>query len=255
MKNIFITGAAAGIGRATAALFVRRGWFVGLADRDAAAVQALAAELGPGCASAHPLDVSDYASARAALDAFVDARGGQLHVLHNNVGIVGVGAFETLSPDMHRRIIDINVTGVINLLHAAHPHLKKTAGALVINMSSGSALYGTPDFASYSASKHAVSALTEALDIEWGAQGIRVTDILPPFVKTAMVDDNESASRLIARLGVNVAPEDIAEEVWAQVESPRLHRTISLPLRIVAPLVRGLPNRIPREILRRLSGH
>lgn len=255
MKSIFITGAAAGIGRSTAELFSERGWYVGLADRDESAIAELATKLGTHRASAHPVDVSDYASVSNAINQFVSARGGKLHVLHNNAGVLRVGPFESISPEEHRRIIDINVTGVINVLHAAFPHLKNTPGAHAINMSSGSALYGLPDFASYSASKHAVSALTEALDIEWAAHGIRVTDILPPFVKTAMVNDNRSATRLISRIGANVGPDDIAEEVWAQVGNPRLHRAISLKLRAAAPWVRALPSQIPRELLRRLSGH
>jgi NAD(P)-dependent dehydrogenase (short-subunit alcohol dehydrogenase family) len=254
MKNIFITGAGAGIGRATAELFAERGWFVGLADRDTAAVQTLAEKLGAQRASAHPLDVSNYASVRTALDTFVATRNGELHVLHNNAGVLRVGAFEEITPQDHKLIVDINVTGVINVLHAAFPHLRQTPDALVINMSSGSALYGVPDFASYSATKHAVSALTEALDIEWATHGIRVTDIMPPFVKTAMVDDNRSATQLIRRMGVKAGPEHLAEAVWEQVHYPRLHRTVSAQLRAIAPLIRRVPSRVPREMLRILSG-
>ncbi|MCP6059511.1 SDR family NAD(P)-dependent oxidoreductase, partial [Klebsiella pneumoniae] len=87
----------------------------------------------------------------------------------------------------HARILAINVQGVVQMTHAAFPYLKATPGAQVINMGSASGVYGTPHMASYSASKFAVRGFTEALELEWRRHGIRVGDLMPPFVRTPMV--------------------------------------------------------------------
>ncbi len=253
MDNIFITGAAAGIGSETARLFAARGWRVGLADRDEAGLARLQAELG-ALASTYPLDVTDIAQVRAALAAFTASTGGRLRVLHNNAGILKIGPFEAISPEDHRRIVDINVTGTINVLHAAFSHLQGTSGAQVVNMSSASAMYGTPDFASYAASKHAVRALTEALDIEWRQHGIRVTDLMPPFVNTGMVQSQTYQAPVIERLGVNLTPQQIAAEVWALVESPRLHRPVTAQLRALWWAIRVMPPSAVRAVMAQLSG-
>ncbi|MFZ5756565.1 MAG: SDR family oxidoreductase [Pseudomonadota bacterium] len=254
MNTIFITGAAAGIGCETARLFVANGWFVGLADRDQAGLARLAAALGAERCSTHVVDVTDMASVRAALADFAARTGGRLQVLHNNAGVLKIGPFEEIAPEEHRRIVDINIAGAINVLHAAFPYLKATPGAQVINMSSASAAYGIPEFASYSASKHAIRALTEALDIEWARHGIRVTDLMPPFVNTGMVQSQTYRSPIIEKLGVNLTPEAVAGEVWAQVQSPRLHRPLTAPFRALWPVARSMPAGVTRAILRRLSG-
>lgn len=250
MNSIFITGAGAGIGRATARLFSSKGWFVGAADRDVAAVEALRDELGEDSCSAHFLDVVDAGSVQNALTEFTGRTNGMLRVLHNNAGILKVGRFEQISLEEHKRIIDINVTGLINVLHAAFPHLRDTPNAQVINMSSASAAYGTPDFASYSASKHAVRALTEALQLEWEAHGIRVGDLMPPFVNTNMVQSNEGGSPIIEKMGVNLSAEDIAAAMWAQVQSPKLHRRVSLQFQALSALSTVTPDSLTRQVFR-----
>lgn len=251
MDTIFITGAGAGIGLATARMFASKGWFIGAADRDAAALAALQREIGAEKCSTHLMDVTDMASVQAAFTAFAQRSGNTLRVLHNNAGILKVGLFSEISPEEHARIVAINVVGLMNVLHAAFPLLKGTPGAQVINMSSASAAYGTPDFASYSASKHAVRALTEALEIEWEPHGITVTDVMPPFVNTGMVKANEHASKIFARLGINLGAEDVAAAVWKQVQSPQLHRPVSTQFRALWPLARSAPQ-VTRAIMRKL---
>lgn len=249
---IFITGAAAGIGRETALLFASKGWFVGAADRDEAALEALQKELGEGRCSIHVMDVVDEVSVKKALADFTEHTGGQLRLLHNNAGILKVGPFEEISMAAHRAVVEVNVIGLMTVLHAAFPYLKATPGAQVVNMSSASAAYGIPDFASYSASKHAVRAMTEALDIEWEPHGIRVCDLMPPFVNTGMVKQNEQGSRLFERLGVNLTPDVVASQVWAQMEQPRLHRPISMQFRALWPIARSAPASVTRGVLRKL---
>ncbi|WP_417530394.1 SDR family oxidoreductase [Marinobacter lipolyticus] len=249
---IFITGAAAGIGRETARLFASRGWFVGAADRDEEALAALQDELGEGRCSTHVMDVVDEVSVKKGLADFAERTGGQLRLLHNNAGILKVGPFEEISLSAHRAVVEVNVIGLMTVLHAAFPYLKATPNAQVVNMSSASAAYGIPDFASYSASKHAVRAMTEALDIEWEPHGIRVGDLMPPFVNTGMVQQNEQGSRLFERLGVNLTPDVVAAQVWAQVEQPRLHRPISMQFKALWPIAKSAPATVTRGVLRKL---
>ncbi|MZR63550.1 SDR family oxidoreductase [Alcanivorax sp. DP30] len=210
MKRIFITGAASGIGLATAKLFHRNGWQVGITDINSQALKSVAAELDN--IWYRKLDVTDDIACQHAVKDFAEEGG--LDVLFNCAGILQMGRFEDIPAAKHKQIIDINVTGLINMSLAAYPHLLESKSPVVINMSSASAMYGTPHFASYSASKFAVRALTESLDIEWGRQGIRVTDVMPPFVSTPMVTEAEFRAPVIDRMGVNLDAEDIANAVW-----------------------------------------
>lgn len=223
---IFITGAAAGIGRATAELFAARGWFVGLYDLDEAGVRALAAQLPAGAAVAGRLDVTDYAAFEAALAQFWQAAGQRLDLLFNNAGVGQSGDFESQPMARHRATIAVNFEGVVNGCHAAFPYLKRTPGARVISMSSASAIYGAPGLAAYAATKFAVKGLTEALDIEWRRHGITVRDILPLFVDTAMVRNFEAQLKAKDALGMHLVPADIARVVWRAAHWrlwPRVH--------------------------------
>lgn len=253
MKAIFITGAGAGIGAATARRFHAAGWSVGLVDVNEMAVATLAAELGERVWW-RTLDVTDSNRVHAAIEAFAGEHGGYLHVLFNCAGILRTGAFEKISPGQHKGIIDINVTGLINVTHAAFRFLRATPGAMVVNMSSASAVYGVPDLASYSASKFAVRGLTEALEIEWQKYDIRVLDIMPPFVRTAMVAQNQSP--VIDRLGVGLDANDIADAVWHAVRKGNagaVHRPVGLQFRATMLAAKLTPSGLTRGLMRFLS--
>lgn len=210
--SIFITGAAAGIGRATAERFSRAGWFVGLYDVNEAGVRDLAGQLEPAVAGS--LDVTDAGAYAIALEAFFSAAGGRLDLLFNNAGIVTIGDFEQVPLARHHAVVDVNFKGVINGCHLALPYLKRTPGARVISMCSASALYGSPPFTVYGASKFAVRGFTEALNVEWARHGITVMDVLPLFVDTPMVRGFESAPQSMERLGLRLQADDIARTVW-----------------------------------------
>ncbi|WP_068826041.1 SDR family oxidoreductase [Pseudomonas sp. BMS12] len=224
MNTILITGAASGIGAATARLFHARGWQVGLLDINHLALAELAAELG-GVWHAE-LDVGDAGAVREALQDFCSLHGGRLRLLFNCAGILRFGHFEDIALDEHARILQINVLGLLQMTHAAFPYLKGTPGAQVINMGSASGLYGTPHMASYSASKFAVRGLTEALELEWQRHGIRVGDLMPPFVRTPMVAQQSFEPPALRRMGVKLAAEDIAAAVWQQAQHAKVHRPI-----------------------------
>ncbi|PVY70008.1 NADP-dependent 3-hydroxy acid dehydrogenase YdfG [Tamilnaduibacter salinus] len=253
MKRILITGAASGIGRATATLFARNGWTVGLLDVNNDALVSLSDELAG--AWYQRLDVTSHSDCIEACEAFAEAHDG-LDVLFNCAGILRMGAFEDIAADQHAQIINVNVNGLMNMSLAALPHLKKGDQPAVINMSSASALYGTPDFASYSASKFAVRGLTEALNIEWERQGIRVVDIMPPFVKTPMLDEAEYRAPVVDRLGVNLSADDIAGEVYKAANGPTpVHNPVGGLFRLMTLMDKVLPSRSTKWTMSWLSRH
>lgn len=229
--SIFISGAAAGIGRATALRFLQEGWRVGAFDIDGAALEQLADDVPVnfyGNFMRGELDVTDNDSWRAALTRFAETtEGGGINVVFNNAGLLCSGDFTATAIEDHERLLRVNVQGVLAGCYHALPHLEAAAdsrvGARVINMSSASAIYGQPALVSYSASKFAVRGLTEALNIEWQDKGINALDVMPLFVQTRMVEGETTPT--MRRLGVRLAPEDVAETVvrMAYYRGNRVH--------------------------------
>ena len=231
MNSIFISGAAAGIGKATALAFLKQGWLVGAYDINSDALSQLQQDCGGFCGDdalalnpnqgrgrliVGPLDVTSEKSWHVALADFTQHTGGQLNMLFNNAGVLCSGDFSETPLHAHQRLLAINVQGVLQGCYLARPYLAAAAKAApgcarVINMSSASAIYGQPALASYAASKFAVRGLTEALELEWKPLGIQVMDIMPLFVKTDMVTGMQASS--MTRLGVRLSADDIAEMV------------------------------------------
>ncbi|MFT3858617.1 MAG: SDR family oxidoreductase [Aquabacterium sp.] len=260
---IFITGAAAGIGRATALRFARQGWFVGISDADAPGLDSLSRELGatPLCAGhfAAPLDVRDMAAWQDVLTRFWQAAGQRMDALFNNAGIAVTAPFEEADVQRHRLLVEVNLIGMIQGYHAAHPYLKQTPHSLVINMCSASALYGQPMLSTYSATKAAVRALTEALNIEWARQGIQVIDLLPLFVNTGMVRDEVSRMKTVSLLGVRLSADDIAAQAWARAQARHrrlpVHTHVGWQTRLFAVLSKLSPSAINRLVTAWLGGY
>ncbi len=256
-KTIFITGAGAGIGAATARLFAEAGWQVGLFDRDFTAVTQLAREIGHDRAMAGSLDVGNAKQWHSALDGFVHWAG-QLDVLLNNAGILYSGAFENTPLEHHSRTIQVNVNGVLNGCHSAFQHLNANPhGARVINLSSTSAIYGQTNLASYSSSKFAVRGLTEALDNEWKPHNIRVMDIMPMFVQTAMVTNMDAGS--IEKMGVHLSAEDVANVIYKAATTNRwlapTHWPVGLTSKALYHLSGVTPDPLNKMINRWLGQH
>lgn len=247
-KAIFITGAASGIGKATATLFSQRGWRVGCYDIDADGAQTVAQTLGPSCSHGH-VDVTSEASWRSAIADFTSDTA-ELDVLFNCAGILRMGRFEDVGPAESRNQLEINVMGVVLGIQVCLPLLEKARGT-VINMSSASAIYGQPELAVYSASKFAVRALTEALDIELAPKGVRVTDIMPGYVDTPMLSSQTYRAASLQKLGIKLKADDIAALAWKVVHSNKLHYIPQANMRVFSRLSSFLPS-ISRSTMRRL---
>jgi NAD(P)-dependent dehydrogenase (short-subunit alcohol dehydrogenase family) len=183
-KIVIVTGAASGIGRASALRLASEGASVACLDMDEAGlaetVRALAASEREGIAI--PCDISQESSVKAAVEQVI-ARFGRLDVLCNIAGILRSDRSHELSLENWNRVLAVNLTGPFLMCRAAIPHLLQTRGAIV-NMSSTAALGAHPWMAAYAASKGGVLSLTRALAIEYVKQGLRVNAICPGGVKT-----------------------------------------------------------------------
>ncbi|WP_341267819.1 SDR family oxidoreductase [Gordonia malaquae] len=223
MPSIVITGGAAGIGLATAKLFRSHGWTVGIYDVDKTALAAAAAddpELITGA-----LDVRDPDQWDAALADFTSHTDGQLDVLDNNAGILLSGNLADISPEAIKAQIDIDALGVTLGARAAHKYLKATPDSHLVNIASASAIYGQPGIATYSATKFFVAGLTEALELEWQQDDIRVVSIWPLWAQTALAEDTDAKST--RTLGVRLTAEDVAAKVWESVHPSTVDRLLS----------------------------
>jgi NAD(P)-dependent dehydrogenase (short-subunit alcohol dehydrogenase family) len=244
--TVFISGAAAGIGRATAVLFAQRGYRVGAYDVDLAGLASLRDEVSirGGDIAIGQLDVSSAEDWAQQLEAFTGPSR-RLDVLVNNAGVLSHGRFEEIGLQTQRRIVDVNVYGTMAGLHTAFAYLRDTRGAQVVNLCSASAIYGQPELATYSASKFAVRGLTEALELEWRRYGIRVIAMWPLFVQTPMVDGVETnATR---RLGVHLSAEDVAKSIYAATHAtpsrlPKVHYPVGRQTKVLAGLAQMSPN-------------
>ncbi len=225
-KAVFITGAAAGIGRATALTFARRGFTVGGYDIDEVGLKTLADDIDQigGTAITGHLDVTDTDEMAQRVGEFARAAGDRLDVMINNAGILLAGRFEDLDARAHLKEIDINTKGVVNGLHAAFPYLRATPNSVVVNLASASAIYGQAEIANYSATKFFVRGITEALDIEWNRYGIRVIAMWPLYVQTAMTDHIKTGTT--ESLGIRLTAQDVADAIMKAVEPSRLRRAI-----------------------------
>jgi NAD(P)-dependent dehydrogenase (short-subunit alcohol dehydrogenase family) len=239
-KSIFITGAASGMGREGAKLFHSNGWRVGAIDRSEDGLLSLTRELGADRLWTQAVDVTDKPSFERALADFCGGDGGAgLNMMWNNAGIGESGWFEDVPYNAAMRVVDINFRAVLTGAHVSLPYLKKCAGSLLFSTSSSSATYGMPRIAVYSATKHAVKGLTEALSVEWRRHGVRVADVLPGLIETAILettpDHSENARATTSMEDIRArAPKkgmfrlmpasSVAEVAWQAYHHPsRLH--------------------------------
>ncbi|MFT5222118.1 MAG: NADP-dependent 3-hydroxy acid dehydrogenase YdfG [Glaciecola sp.] len=244
-KVVAITGGAQGIGAATAALLVSRGAKVGLGDLDLELATATAKQLGPAAMASH-LDVTQADSVSAFLDA-VEGALGPIDVLINNAGVMFVGAFTKESEATTDLLIDVNVRGVINGCKAVLPRFEDRGHGHIVNVASMAGRVAPALLATYSATKHAVIGLTDALRNEYSGAGIQVSAIMPNVVNTRL--GSGTARNIVKPLEAT----DVAE-VIAKVITTRQNQSSVPPwLGPVSELLRPLGSRA-RLRMEKLSG-
>jgi NADP-dependent 3-hydroxy acid dehydrogenase YdfG len=211
---VAITGGARGIGRATAAALVARGARVAIGDIEAQLAEQTARELGSST-----IGLSLDVTARSSFEGFlgqVEERLGPLDVLINNAGIMPIGPFVQESDATARRLVDINLHGVIlGSKLALERFLTRRHGHLV-NIASSAGKAGFPGGATYCATKHAVVGLSEAIRAELRGTGIDVSVVMPVVVKTELGSGLPETRAFKA-----VTPEQVAEAIVAALQFPR----------------------------------
>ena len=215
-QAIFITGAASGMGRETAMLFAGKGWFVGATDVNEDGLKTLQQVLGSENCWIRKLDVTSRTDFETALAEFAAKSGDRLDLMFNNAGIGESGWFEDVPYDAAMRVVQINFVGALNGAYASLPWLKKTPNSLLFTTSSSSATYGMPRIAVYAATKHAVKGLTEALSVEWARHGIRVADVLPGLIDTAILRSTPNRT--------GDAPKPTEEQFYANAPKKGMYR-------------------------------
>jgi len=252
-KAIFITGGGSGIGRATAQHFAAKGWFVGLADVNAAGLRETAALLPADASSQHVMDVRDRDQWRDSLTDFASQSGGRLDVLFNNAGIGAGGPIADVPPAEIDRIIDINLKGVFNGAQAGFALLAATPGSAMVNTSSAAGLYASPGMSPYAATKFGVRALTESLDQEWAEHDIKVRAIMPSFINTPLLDatstgSNRAIRESVREAGLEFTPvERVAEAVWNSVHGRRVFWTVGKTAKRIEFWSRWMPSMLKQR--------
>jgi NAD(P)-dependent dehydrogenase (short-subunit alcohol dehydrogenase family) len=226
-KRAFITGAAGGLGAATARMLARHGARVFITDVDEAAVQAVAAEInreaGADVAWAAKQDVRDEALWQRLLGEASHAMGG-LSVLVNNAGIGSLGSVERIELKEWRRVMEVNVESILLGCKHTLPYLREQQPASIVNISSLAAFKVDPDYTAYNTSKAAVAMLTKSVAVDCARQKIdvRCNSIHPAFIRTGIVAPffnalgEEEATRKLTR-GIPMRrlgePDDVAYAV------------------------------------------
>lgn len=186
-KNIIITGAASGIGKAIAMVLAGEGAIVHLLDVDADKLQKMEGELRGEGSSCHtyPCDIRQQGAVLGTMAAI--AAKGQIHVLVNNAGVAHIGTIEQTQEADFDRVFQVNVKGAYNCMYACIPHLK-AKGGLILNMVSVAASVGIAERFAYSASKGALLTMTYSVAKDYVGHGIRCNSISPARVHTPFVD-------------------------------------------------------------------
>jgi NAD(P)-dependent dehydrogenase (short-subunit alcohol dehydrogenase family) len=217
-----VTGAAAGIGHASAVAFAEAGYRVVLVDREAEALETCLD--GIAGAAAHLCDVSDPVQV-AQTFASIAASHGQIDALHANAGVSAYSAFEDLSSDELRRLVDINLLGHLYCVREALPLLSVPESSAVVFTASVQGYVTLPGCVPYAAAKSGLMAAARALAVELGARGIRVNSVSPGTIDTPMlyrdldemdrdqVDDFLARVRHANALGRIGDPREVAEVV------------------------------------------
>jgi NADP-dependent 3-hydroxy acid dehydrogenase YdfG len=221
-----ITGAARGIGRATAQALTRVGVRVAIGDLDLQAARATAQELGP-TAVALSLDVTDRASFARFLDD-AEAQLGPVDILINNAGIMPIGPFLDEDDATAQRIMDINVHGVIHGMKLILPRMLARRGGHVVNIASQAGKYGLPGGATYCASKAAVINLSRAVRKELRGTGVELSVISPVAVNTELgLGLSEPRQRVFRK----VEPQDVADAIVQTLRVPEFDVHVPKQLR------------------------
>jgi NAD(P)-dependent dehydrogenase (short-subunit alcohol dehydrogenase family) len=269
-KRCLITGAASGIGRATALAASARGAELFLTDINADGLERTVADLrhaGGTVNYAHAADIADY-DAIVAMAREIHATVASMDVVMNIAGVSTWGSIDRLQRSDWQKMVDVNLMGPVGVLECfVPPMLEAGRGGHLVNVSSAAGLFGLPWHAAYSASKFGLRGVSEVLRFDLRRHGISVSLVCPGAVKTPLMDtvdlvgvDRESPriKKLVARFGEHaVSPEHVAEKIVEGIEKDRYMVFTSTDIRILfwvqrkfEPAYRLVMRLLNRELVR-----
>lgn len=243
-KAVVITGAARGIGYATAKALLAKGARVVIGDRDVPVLDRAVAELAArGPVSGHALDVTDPESFAAFLDKARADGAGRVDILINNAGVMPVGPFLEQSEQAIRTALEVNFYGVLNGCRLVLPEMVARGGGHIVNIASLAGVVAVPGQVVYAGTKFAVVGLSTAMADEFAGRGVDVSVVMPPFTRTELIAGTKSsgASR-------PVEPQVIADAVVAVLNKPKTHVAVPYPMRFVSPILAMLGPRTRRRL-------
>ena len=259
-KVAVVTGASSGIGEAIALALSQAGATVVLTGRDEARLDAARRRCRDGQSWSFRADVTDESQVRALADA-VHARHGAADILVNNAGVVMSGLLVDVETEDWRRLLDINVMGVVHGCRAFLPRMiERGQGGHVVNMASAAGIAAMAGMSTYCATKFALSGLTEALRAEMRKHGIGVGLICPSYVDTPIAGkvkvvgamENERTRAAIARQFErnSVKPEQVAERVLEAIRTNRAVTTVGRDAAVARWMKRISPGLLERMLAR-----
>ena len=257
-KRIFITGGASGLGRALAERYARAGWRVCIGDLDVErCADALAAiRVHSPHSQALACDVTREDALQAAAE-WLQREWGGVDVVVNNAGVAQMGGIAETTLDDWRWAVDINLLGVVRGCKVFAPLLRTQGGGQLVNIASMAGLVHMPQAAAYNATKAAVVALSETLQLELEPDGIRVSVVCPAFFRTDLARNMRAANpqlegmtkRLVER--ARIGADEIAERIFAGIERGEPHILTHPEARRFWRLKRMLPYRWYLALMRR----
>jgi NAD(P)-dependent dehydrogenase (short-subunit alcohol dehydrogenase family) len=245
-KVVVITGAARGIGLATARAFLQQGAVLGLSDIDEVALKHATAEL-EGTVVASSADVTDAASLRGFIDR-VESELGPVDVMVNNAGIMPTGSVVDEPDLMARKTVEINVLGVITGTKRALETMLPRRRGVIVTLASVAGESAVPGLATYNASKWGALGFTLATRAEVGEHGVDVVAVLPAFVNTELTSGTNGLAGF-----KNVEPETVAEAIVDAVRRPRAKVYVPRSVGAIVQLTSLLPEGVTRLIGRALK--
>lgn len=238
-RTIAITGAARGIGFATAKALLARGARVVIGDRDVALGESAVATLSNlGPVSGYPLDVADPESFATFLDKARADGGGHIDVLINNAGVMPVGPFLDHTEQTIRSAIEVNFYGVVNGCRLVLPEMVKRRRGHIVNVASLAGMLAVPGQALYAGTKFAVVGFSTALADEYTREGVEVSCVMPTFTNTELISGTATGG-----MTAPVEPEEIAAAVVKTLDKPKTIVSVPYSLRFIAAATAFLPPR------------
>jgi short-subunit dehydrogenase len=248
-RTIAITGAARGIGHATAKALLARGARVVIGDRDVKVLESAVAELAKfGQVTGYPLDVTDQASFATFLDKARTDGQGHIDVLINNAGVMPVGPFLEQTEAAIRSSIEVNFYGVLTGCRLVLPEMVKRRRGHIVNIASMAGMVAVPGQVVYAGTKFAVVGLSTALADEFAPKGVEVTVILPTFTNTELIAGTKNTGAQKP-----VQPEDIAAAIVKALDKPKTHVSVPTSLRFIGAVTSMLGPRGRRWLSKQMG--